>query len=366
MHNQQQPVTDQPPKPKLFILASSLGAAQEFAAKNQLMPGWVFVRNVESLRGTHGVPVVAVSGWSNRLSNAAVTEVHRAMLEREVRQVTEEELDPWRRPDARRHENQAGSWLVRCRAWGCQHYWVTSMLAALEAPAHTATYGTGWGCNGIGHPGVVVQNLADAAAASRRTVDAVTAHVDPAKYQTTDRLVWLDLETTGLKVGADMLLEIACLVTEGDLTPVDAGYTAVIRADRWLLDRMAPDVQEMHTSSGLVDEVLRSTITLEDAYAAALDYVRSHVPAKTVPAAGSSVSFDRKFLAVHMPELDDHLHYRIVDVSSVKELVRRWYPAVYAQLPARDRAHRAMPDVMASIAELKFYRTSSFVGTIIA
>ena len=175
-----------------------------------------------------------------------------------------------------------------------------------------------------------------------------------------DRLVWLDLETTGLIAVSNLVLEIACLVTEADLTPIDAGYSTVIHVDRWRLQQMPDPIWEMHSRSGLVDESVASTTTLYQAQTGALAYVAQHVPAGVVPCAGSSVRFDRGFLAVHTPILDGYLHYRIVDVSTVKELVRRWFPATYARLPKREPAHRAMPDVLASIAELKFYRAEAF------
>lgn len=178
----------------------------------------------------------------------------------------------------------------------------------------------------------------------------------------TDRLVWVDLETTGLDAASELVLEIACLVTEPDLTPVDDGYTAVIHADRWRLNRMQPTVLEMHTRSGLLEESVASTVTLEQAAAGALDYVAQHVFPGVAPCCGSSIRFDRAFLAVHMPALDAHLHYRIVDVSSVKELTRRWLPFTYSQLPAREPAHRAMPDIRASLVELRFYQRKVFLA----
>lgn len=182
-----------------------------------------------------------------------------------------------------------------------------------------------------------------------------------------DRLVWVDLETTGRRrADKEKILEVACLVTEADLTPVDDGFTTVIHVDQWRLAQMPRPVWDMHSKSGLIDDVLRSTVTLEAAGGQVLAYVAERVPAGVVPGAGSSVHFDRRFLVEHMPDVEAHLHYRNVDVSSVKELVRRWFPATYARLPARVSRHRAMPDVLASIDELAFYRAEAFSSPVAA
>ncbi|MEZ5117740.1 MAG: oligoribonuclease [Candidatus Nanopelagicales bacterium] len=172
-----------------------------------------------------------------------------------------------------------------------------------------------------------------------------------------DRLVWIDCEMTGLDLSSDALVEIACIVTEADLTELDAGVSVVIRpADEAAMAGMPDVVREMHTSSGLLEDI-PGGIPLADAERIVLDYVRGHVPeARRAPLAGSSVYVDRGFLARDMQELDAHLHYRLVDVSSVKELVRRWYPRVYFAAPPKTGNHRALADIRESIAELRYYR----------
>jgi len=178
----------------------------------------------------------------------------------------------------------------------------------------------------------------------------------------TDRLVWVDCEMTGLELGHDALIEIAALVTDSDLRPLDAGVDMVIHADDALLDGMIEVVREMHARSGLTDEVRRSTLTVADAEEAVLQYVTGHVPEpRTVPLCGNSIATDRGFLARDMPKLDDYLHYRMVDVSSIKELCRRWYPRVYYGQPAKGLAHRALADIRESIRELDYYRRAIFV-----
>ncbi|MDP1876595.1 MAG: oligoribonuclease [Actinomycetota bacterium] len=178
---------------------------------------------------------------------------------------------------------------------------------------------------------------------------------------TADRLVWIDLEMTGLDPQTDEIVEIACIVTESDLTEIDEGITLVIRPSDAPLAAMDDVVVAMHTESGLIDEIPHGT-TLELAQAAVLDYVRQHVPeARKAPLAGSSVYVDRGFLAHYMTDLDEYLHYRLVDVSSIKELARRWYPRVYFNSPAKTGNHRALGDIRDSIAELRFYREAVMV-----
>lgn len=178
---------------------------------------------------------------------------------------------------------------------------------------------------------------------------------------TADRLVWIDCEMTGLDPETDELVEIACIVTESDLTELDSGISLVIKPNDAPLAAMDDIVVRMHTESGLIDEIPNGT-TLEDAQEQVLAYVRSHVPdARKAPLAGSSVYVDRGFLAHYMPELDQHLHYRLVDVSSVKELARRWYPRVYFATPEKNGNHRALGDIRESIAELRYYRDAVFV-----
>ena len=177
-----------------------------------------------------------------------------------------------------------------------------------------------------------------------------------------DRLVWIDCEMTGLDLARDALIEIACLVTDGDLNVLGEGVDIVIRADESLLAGMVDVVRDMHARSGLTDEVRRSTVGVAEAEKQVLDYVRTWVPEpRTAPLAGNSIGTDRGFLARDMPELDAHLHYRMVDVSSVKELCRRWYPRVFYAKPEKGLAHRALADVRESINELLYYRRTLFV-----
>jgi oligoribonuclease len=177
-----------------------------------------------------------------------------------------------------------------------------------------------------------------------------------------DRLVWIDCEMTGLDLGRDALIEVAALVTDSDLNVLGDGIDVVIHADDSLLDGMVDVVRDMHAKSGLTEEVRRSTVTVADAERMVLDYVKQHVPdPRTAPLCGNSIATDRGFLTRDMPLLDDHLHYRMVDVSSVKELTRRWYPRVYFGQPAKGLAHRALADIQESIRELEYYRRTVFV-----
>jgi oligoribonuclease len=177
----------------------------------------------------------------------------------------------------------------------------------------------------------------------------------------TDRLVWIDCEMTGLDLSADALVEIACIVTDGELNAVDDGVDVVIKPPAVALEGMADVVREMHTSSGLLEE-LDAGVTLAEAQDLVLGYVRQHVPeSKKVPLCGNSISTDRTFLARDMPELDAFLHYRMVDVSSIKELARRWYPRSYFASPEKHGGHRALADIRESIRELRYYREAVFV-----
>ena len=177
-----------------------------------------------------------------------------------------------------------------------------------------------------------------------------------------DRLVWADCEMTGLDLRRDALIEIAVLVTDSELRVLDEGVDIVITAPDELLDGMQPVVREMHAHSGLTEAVRASTTTVAEAEQQVLDYLRKHVPeARTVPLCGNSIATDRAFLARDMPELDAFLHYRMVDVSSIKELCRRWYPRVYLSQPQKGLAHRALADVKESIRELRYYRSTVFV-----
>jgi len=177
-----------------------------------------------------------------------------------------------------------------------------------------------------------------------------------------DRLVWIDCEMTGLDLAKDQLVEIAVIVTDSDLTELDEGINIIIRPeDLSVLEGMDQVVVDMHTSSGLL-ELIPQGIPLAEAEEQVLAYVCSHVPeARKAPLAGSSVYVDRGFLARDMPQLDAHLHYRLVDVSSVKEIARRWYPRAYFNSPEKKGNHRALGDIRESIAELRYYRDAVFV-----
>jgi oligoribonuclease len=176
-----------------------------------------------------------------------------------------------------------------------------------------------------------------------------------------DRLVWIDCEMTGLDLEHDALIEIAALVTDGELNVLGDGIDVVIRPPDAAVEQMVEVVREMHTSSGLLTE-LAGGAALADAEHAVLEYIRKWVPeAGKVPLAGNSVATDRSFITRDMAELDRHLHYRIVDVSSLKELARRWYPRVYYNAPAKTGNHRALADIRESIRELRYYRQALFV-----
>ncbi len=176
-----------------------------------------------------------------------------------------------------------------------------------------------------------------------------------------DRMVWIDLEMTGLDPNYDEICEIAAIVTDGELNELDEGITLVIKPSDKPLSTMDEVVVKMHHDSGLIDEIPEGT-SVEDAQAQVLEYVRQHVPeARKAPLAGSSVYVDRGFLARYMPELDEHLHYRLVDVSSVKEITKRWYPRVFYATPEKSGNHRALGDIRDSIAELRYYRDAVFV-----
>jgi oligoribonuclease len=178
-----------------------------------------------------------------------------------------------------------------------------------------------------------------------------------------DRLVWIDCEMTGLDLRRDALIEIAVVVTDAELTPLDDGLDIVIHTHDDILDTMVPFVREMHQTSGLTDAVRQSTITLGEAEQLVLTYVRGHVPEpKTAPLCGNSIATDRGFIARDMPALDDYLHYRMIDVSSIKELARRWYPRVYYAQPTKGLAHRALADIRESVQELAYYRQTLFVA----
>lgn len=177
-----------------------------------------------------------------------------------------------------------------------------------------------------------------------------------------DRLVWVDCEMTGLSLERDALVEVACIVTDGNLVELDDGFDIVIKPPAESLETMDDFVRNMHTESGLITELDAGT-TLDDAQAQVLAYIQSHVPdARRAPLCGSSVYVDRGFLARDMPELDAYLHYRVLDVSSFKEVIRRWYPKVYYSSPDKHGGHRALADILESIAELRYYRETVLVA----
>ena len=178
---------------------------------------------------------------------------------------------------------------------------------------------------------------------------------------TGEKLVWIDCEMTGLDLRNDALIEIAALVTDSELNILDEGVDLVIKPPPEALTQMTQVVRDMHTTSGLLD-ALPGGITLAEAEDAVLKYVKRHVKeANKAPLCGNSIATDRAFLARDMPALDTHLHYRMVDVSSIKELARRWYPRVYFASPEKKGGHRALADITESIQELRYYRAAVFV-----
>ncbi|KAA0925978.1 oligoribonuclease [Rhodococcus sp. ANT_H53B] len=178
-----------------------------------------------------------------------------------------------------------------------------------------------------------------------------------------DKLVWIDCEMTGLDLSKDKLIEIAALVTDSELNILGEGVDIVIHADDDALANMPAVVTDMHAKSGLTDEVRASTVTLEEAEQRVLAYIKEHVPvAGTVPLAGNSIGTDRGFISRDMIALDTYLHYRMIDVSSIKELARRWYPRIYYGQPPKGLAHRALADIKESIKELQYYRRTAFVA----
>jgi len=177
-----------------------------------------------------------------------------------------------------------------------------------------------------------------------------------------DRLVWIDCEMTGLDLVHDRLIEVAVLVTDGELAVLDEGLDLVIDAPAEALDAMVPVVRQMHEDSGLTEAVRAASLTVADAEQQLLAYIQQFVPeAGKAPLCGNSIATDRGFLARDMPALDAFLHYRMIDVSSVKELARRWYPRAYYNAPAKQGGHRALADIRESVEELRYYRATVFV-----
>jgi oligoribonuclease len=179
---------------------------------------------------------------------------------------------------------------------------------------------------------------------------------------TNDRLVWIDLEMTGLDVERDVIVEIACIVTDSDLTTLDDGIQLVVHQDEAVLAGMDDYVRAMHKKSGLLAEIATSTTDVATAERDVIAYLGKHVATPgTAPLCGNSIGMDRRFLARYMTGLESYLHYRSVDVSSLKELCRRWYPALYRKRPGKAEQHRALGDILESIEELRYYRTEMFV-----
>ena len=174
-------------------------------------------------------------------------------------------------------------------------------------------------------------------------------------------LVWIDCEMTGLNPDTECLVEIAAVITDTELNVMDEGIDLVIKPRPGTVEAMGDYVRKMHTDSGLINE-FEDGLELEDAEAQVLEYIKKYIPtAKTSPLAGNTISTDRLFISKYMPKLDDHLHYRNIDVSTIKELAKRWYPRAYFQAPKKDGGHRALADILESIEELKYYRQSVFV-----
>jgi oligoribonuclease len=177
-----------------------------------------------------------------------------------------------------------------------------------------------------------------------------------------DALVWIDCEMTGLDPITNVLVEIAVIVTDAELNVLDDGIDIVIGASPQQLVAMDPVVHEMHVASGLLDEIRRSVTTVEQAEEQVLEYVQRFVPERRkAPLCGNTIATDRTFITRYMPRLDDHLHYRMIDVSSIKELARRWYPRAYYNAPAKHGGHRALADIKESVDELRYYRATVMV-----
>eukprot|EP00667_Euglena_gracilis_P012942 EG_transcript_13311 len=202
------------------------------------------------------------------------------------------------------------------------------------------------GAGGFGSTGVaaLASGAADAGPAKRPRVLPAEA------------LVWVDLEMTGLDVSTEVIMEMACVITDKDLNVIAEAPNLIIHVDEDRLAAMGPWCKEHHGQSGLTEACRRSTVSLADAEALMLEFLKAHVPQGKCPLAGNSIHADRKFLEKYMPRFVAHLHYRIVDVSTLKELSRRWYPSQLAAAPAKKGAHRAVDDIHESIAELQYYR----------
>ena len=178
-----------------------------------------------------------------------------------------------------------------------------------------------------------------------------------------DRIVWIDLEMTGLDIHEHTIVEVAALITDADLNVLSEGVDVVVHASEEELGRMNEFVTNMHESSGLLAEIRESTVILKEAEDAVLELIAKHCDSEhPAPLAGNSIGTDRGFIREYMPRLDEALHYRMIDVSTVKELARRWAPRVYYHQPEKDMSHRALADIVESIRELDFYRRVLFVA----
>ena len=178
-----------------------------------------------------------------------------------------------------------------------------------------------------------------------------------------DRIVWIDLEMTGLDPDRHVIVEVAALVTDAELNILDEGIDLVIHASDDELAEMDDFVTNMHDSSGLTEQIKASTVTLEEAEETVLEFVEKHCADIRPPLAGNSIATDRTFIRTYMPRLDERLHYRMIDVSTIKELTRRWFPKAYYNQPDKGLAHRALADIVESIRELDYYRRAVFTAT---
>ena len=178
-----------------------------------------------------------------------------------------------------------------------------------------------------------------------------------------DRIVWIDLEMTGLDPDRHVIVEVAALVTDAELNILDEGIDLVIHASDDELAEMDDFVTNMHDSSGLTEQIKASTVTLEEAEETVLEFVEKHCADIRPPLAGNSIATDRTFIRAYMPRLDERLHYRMIDVSTIKELTRRWFPKAYYNQPDKGLAHRALADIVESIRELDYYRRAVFTAT---
>lgn len=221
-------------------------------------------------------------------------------------------------------------------------------------------------------PGVAVVRVAGHGQLGVQQDDRDTKHVGEGNHRVSGAassagskvrrmLVWMDLEMTGLDPRRDVIVEIATIVTDDELAIVAEGPDLVVHQPAAVLDQMEPFVRDMHTRSGLLPAIDASTVTLDEAGAATLAFIKTHVPVeRTVPLCGNSIGTDRRFLDAYLPEIENWLHYRSIDVSSIKELVRRWYPEVRAARPMKTGVHRALDDIRESIEELRYYREHVF------